>query len=123
MLRLHSDTFPRNITLSQKEYKEIYPNQVPRRITFLFGKKLGNTIPMKDEIAYYIVNHYDVKVVGTDGKILDVKDELDGMKRQDILKLCAKYNRVVEDKINVVAIKTEDAKTNIRKWRLDGVKL
>ncbi len=123
MKRLISKTYPRNITLSQEQYKEIYPDKVPRRITYLFGKKKGITIHMPDEIALYLVKHFGVKMIDDDNKVLDIKDELDTMKWIDLQKLGREYNKIAGEKNEVWGLKRPEVIAKIRKWRSEGVKL
>jgi len=121
MYRLKSEVYPRNITLSQEEHKEIYPDRVPRRITYLFDKKSGITIPMPDEIATYLSRHYDVKMLGDKGKIFE--DDLDEMSWTDLQKLGRAMNKAAGEPIDMWQMKRPDIVINIRKWRKDGVKL
>ena len=123
MLRLISETYPRNITLSQEQYKEIYPDKVPMRITYLFGKKKGITIGMPDEIAMYIVKHFGVKIIDDDNKVLDIKDELDTMHWKDLQKLGREYGNIAGTKNEMWQLKRPQIIAKIRKWRKDGVKL
>ena len=119
MYRLNSKTYPRNITLRKEQHKEIYPDKVPRRITYLFGKKAGNTIPMPDEIALYLIKHYDVTIVGR----AEGTDDLDEMLWQDLQKLGRAYCKIAGEKNEIWGLKRPQLTAKIRKWRDDGVEL
>jgi hypothetical protein len=123
MKRLISETYPRNITLSQEQYKEIYPDRIPRRITYLFGKKNGVTIYMPDEIALYIVKHFGVKMINDDNKVLDIKDELDEMLWQDLQKLGRALNKKADDGVDIWGYNREKLTARIRELWDKGIKL
>ncbi len=123
MYRLKSDTYPRNITLSQKQYSEIYPDKVPRRINYLFNRNNGVSQPIDDKIAYYLIKNYDVTLIDDKMKPVDTKDDLDTMHWQDLQKLGREYNKVAGTANEMWGLKRPEVVAKIRKWRNDGVKL
>ena len=122
MLRLKSKIYPRNITITQKQYSTIYENKVPRKINFLFNRKNGVSQPIEDKIAYYLIKTYGVKIYDN-GKVLDTKDDLENMHWQDLQKLGREYNKIAGTKNEMWQLKRPEVETKIREWRNDGVKI
>lgn len=113
-----SNVNPRNITIFKRFYNQIYKQGTPRDIDVSFPH-YSNTIEVEQEIALFLIQNYDgISIVNDLGENLSISDDLDLIKRNDLIKLACKYFLGYKD---VFQEKTDIVKSKIREQRNKGV--
>lgn len=81
--------------VSKMQYAEIYPDRVPRQLSYIFKNQKPLEIP--DRIAARIIEDIPAaKPYDQDMKELDIKDRFDVMPWPDLQKLAARYKISLE---------------------------
>ncbi len=114
--RLQSNAFPRNITITQADWKTFRPKEIPRRLTVYFQRKAGMTQPIDEDIALFLLKGHDnLKMIAVSGDELSIKDELDTISWSELQHEAALYN------IKSIMVKRDKVILDIRTAIADGV--
>ena len=101
--------------ISSDQYKLLYPGGIIRSVDVLFLPGVAQLMPEKEAIQF-IKNYPDIlKLVGEKNVVLQNKDDLDGLKRKDIMVIAETYS--IDE---YYAFKTDVLVMMIREERASG---
>ena len=125
MYKLKTENYPKWVKITQKEWKKLRPNEVPRSFNVLLPKRSGVSDELENDLAIFLNNKYsrDVFIINDKGENVTIKDGLDELdsdgtrKGTDIntLRTMAK-----ELGVNAWGLKKEEIKILIREARKDN---